>query len=199
VIKSCRVGVQRVWEAKCEQLRKEFDEICFKEGETVHDFSMCITGLANNITVLGGTITKAEIVMKTLHVALEPLEQVAISIETLLNVNDLTVEEVTGQLQNVEQWKKKSSSTVDKQGRLLLTEEEWLSRLKIRENSGKGGRSGSNKSGRKTNKSRDKEEAKLGIDGEPIHCLNCGKKGHWAKDCWSKPKKKDKTHLAQVE
>jgi hypothetical protein len=106
--------VQRVWEAKCEQLRKEFDEICFKEGETVHDFSMCITGLANNITVLGGTITKAEIVMKTLHVALEPLEQVAISIETLLNVNDLTLEEVTGQLRNVEQWKKKSSSTVDK-------------------------------------------------------------------------------------
>ena len=33
------------------------------------------------------------------------LEQVAISIETLLDVNDLTVEEVTGRPRNVEQRK----------------------------------------------------------------------------------------------
>jgi hypothetical protein len=47
----------------------EFDEICCKEGETVDDFSMHITGLANNNTVLGGMITEAKIVKKILHVA----------------------------------------------------------------------------------------------------------------------------------
>jgi hypothetical protein len=60
--------VQRVREANCEQLRKELDEICFKEGETVDDFSMRITGRANNIMVLGGTITEAKIV-KTIVLA----------------------------------------------------------------------------------------------------------------------------------
>jgi hypothetical protein len=80
----------------------EFDEIYFKEGETVDDSSMRIIGLANNITVLGVTITEAEIVKKILHVVPEPLEQVAISIETEINVNDLIVEEVMGHLQNVE-------------------------------------------------------------------------------------------------
>jgi hypothetical protein len=79
----------------------EFDEIYFKEGETIDDSSMRIIGLANNITILV-TITEAEIVKKILHVVPEPLEQVAISIETEINVNDLIVEEVMGHLQNVE-------------------------------------------------------------------------------------------------
>ena len=37
-----------------------------------------------------------------------------------------TLEEVTGRLRNVEQRKKNTISAVDKEGRLLLTEEEWL-------------------------------------------------------------------------
>jgi hypothetical protein len=93
--------VQRVREANYEQLRMEFDEIYFKEGETIDDSSMRVIGLANNITILV-TITEAEIVKKILHVVPEPLEQVAISIETEINVNDLIVEEVMGHLQNVE-------------------------------------------------------------------------------------------------
>jgi hypothetical protein len=53
---------------------KEFVRIRFKDGQSVDDFSMCITGLANNINVLGGKVMKAEIVKKILHVAPEPLE-----------------------------------------------------------------------------------------------------------------------------
>ena len=60
---------------------------------------MRITGIANNITTLGG-ISETEIVKKMLEVAPDHLEQVVISIETLLDVNDLTVEEVTGRLRN---------------------------------------------------------------------------------------------------
>jgi hypothetical protein len=63
---------------------------------------MRLTGLANNIAVLGGKITEAEIVKKMLHVASEPLKQVTISIEILLDLDRLTVEEVTGHLRNIE-------------------------------------------------------------------------------------------------
>ena len=55
---------------------------------------MRITGLANSISEI-------KIVKKMLQVAPDHLKQVAISIETLLDVN-----EVTGRLRNVEQWKK---------------------------------------------------------------------------------------------
>jgi hypothetical protein len=122
-IKSRRIGVQRVRDANTEQLRKDFDHVWFKDRESVDDFSMRLTGLTNNIAVLGGKITEAEIVKKMLHVAPEPLEQVAISIETLFDLDRLTVEEVIGHLRNVEQCKKTVVS--DRQGRLLLMEEEW--------------------------------------------------------------------------
>ena len=69
-----------------------------------------------------------------LQVVLDHFEQVAISIKILLEVNDLTVEEVTGRLRNVEQRKKNTASVVDKEGRLLLTEEECLARLKLYDN-----------------------------------------------------------------
>ena len=123
-IKSRRVGIQRVWESNIEQLRKELSGIRFKDGKSVDDFSMRIMGLANSITTLGGSISETEIVKKMLQVVPDHLEQVTISIETLLDVNDLTVEEVIGRLRNVEQQKKNTASVVDKEGRLLLTEEE---------------------------------------------------------------------------
>jgi hypothetical protein len=97
-IKSRRIGVQRVRDANTEQLRKEFDHIWFKDGESIDDFSIRLTGLANNIAMLGGKITEPEIVKKMLHVPPEPLEQVAILIETLLDLDNLSIEEVTGHL-----------------------------------------------------------------------------------------------------
>ena len=63
---------------------------------------MWITGLANNITTLGGSISETEIVKKMLQVALDHLKQVVILIETLLDMNDLTVEEVIRRLLNIE-------------------------------------------------------------------------------------------------
>jgi hypothetical protein len=138
--------------------------------------------------VLGGKITEPEIVKKMLHVAPEPLEQVTISIETLLDLDNLSIEEVTGHLRNVEQRKKETTS--DKQGRLLLTEEEWRACMRSCNNFDAGG-SGGGKSGKK-HAEKKKEPADGPASGK---CLNCGKKGHWAKDCWSKPKK-GKAHVA---
>ncbi|XP_062179504.1 uncharacterized protein LOC133884164 [Phragmites australis] len=135
-VKTVRVGVQRVREANAQQLLKQFGEMSFKEGESVDEFLLRIVDLANNIRILGRDITDAEIVKKMLQVVPEHLEQIVVSIETLLDVNELSVEEVTGRLCAVEQRKKKpvsSTPTADKQGRLLLTEEEWLERLKLRD------------------------------------------------------------------
>jgi hypothetical protein len=70
--------VKRVSEANAEHFQNEFVEICFKEGETVDDFSMCITVLTNSIAALGGTVIEVEIVKKMLHVVPEPREQVTI-------------------------------------------------------------------------------------------------------------------------
>ena len=145
-------------ESNIEQLRKELSEIRFKDGEFVDDFSMRITGLANSITTLGGSMSETEIVKKMLQVIPNHLEQVAISIETMLSVNDLTVEEVTGRLRNVEQRKKNTVSAVKNEGRLLLTEKEWLARLKLRDDTGE---SNGNLAGAYAGKRRIKRRSRL--------------------------------------
>ena len=61
--------VQRVRESNIEQLWKELSEIRFKDGGSVDDFSMRITGLANSITTLGGSISETEMMAEKAHVA----------------------------------------------------------------------------------------------------------------------------------
>jgi hypothetical protein len=96
------MGADRVKEANAEQLRQEFAKIWFKSGECVEDFSIRITSLANELRVLGDEITEEEVVKNMLHSVPEKLEQVAISMETLLDLNSLSIEEAMGHLHSVE-------------------------------------------------------------------------------------------------
>jgi hypothetical protein len=129
-----RVGADRVKEANAERLRQDFAKIKFKPSECVEDFSIHITALANELRVLGDEITDKEVVKKLLHSVLEKLEQVTNSMETLLDLNSLSIEEATDHLRVVEQRKKPSTSPVtDTDGRLLLTEEEWSAWMKAKE------------------------------------------------------------------
>ncbi|XP_066382254.1 uncharacterized protein [Miscanthus floridulus] len=115
--------------------------MAWKDGESAEDFANRITGLANNLRVLSNDMKDVEIVCKMLQVVPENLAQVAISIETLLDLNDLSIEEITGRLRAVEQWRQAPPVT-DNQGRLLLCEEEWMARLKLRDSEEKGSGSG---------------------------------------------------------
>jgi hypothetical protein len=85
-------------------------EIKFKQGETIEEFSLRITALANELWVLGDDITDKEVVKKMLHSVSDNLEQVAISMEMLLDLNSLSIEEAAGHLWAVEQTKKNATS-----------------------------------------------------------------------------------------
>jgi hypothetical protein len=64
------------------------------------------------------------VIKNLLHVIPKKLEQVAISMEILLDLDALSIEDTVGHLRAVKQ-RKKSPATKDSDGRLLLTEE-WL-------------------------------------------------------------------------
>jgi hypothetical protein len=137
-IRAVRMSGDKIKEANVDKLRHDFADLQFKPGECVEDFVLRIMAIANQLRALGDKVTEKEEIKKLLHSAPD-LEQVAISIEILLDLNLMTIEEATGHLHAVEERKKKTSSQA-KDGRLLLTEEEWLVRLKVRDVEGSNNR-----------------------------------------------------------
>jgi hypothetical protein len=63
----------------------------WKEAKNVKDFTNRITGARYNISNI-------KVVRKMLQVVPDHLAQVAVSIKTLLDINSITIEEVTGML-----------------------------------------------------------------------------------------------------
>src|SRR5579859_788977 len=116
----------------------------------------------------------------------------------MLDMSELTLEDVTGRLRAVEDRSDAAPEKKKEGGKLLLTEEEWTARLKAKRRSGEG--SSKSGGGRGGDKSRGKKPAdkkkKQGWD--PNGCRKCGKTGHWAKECpGKKPEKKEEAHLAR--
>jgi hypothetical protein len=130
----------------------------------------------------------------------------ACSIETMLDLEDMSIEELTGRLQASEG---RGEPETDAGGCLLLTEEEWRAREKRDANSGAGGSGssggkggkghdrgrGSNRSGKgKAPAGTDAGGAKGGKGGDACHY--CGIAGHWARDC--RKKKREQANLVEA-
>jgi hypothetical protein len=158
-IKTMRIGVDHVRKASTQKLRQDYEQLTLHDGETVEDFTMRLTGMMNQLATLGDPEPDDKIVAKYLRVARPRYRQLVVSIETLLDIESLSVEEVTARLKAIE-----DDGVVAGNGgeKLYLTEEEWLERYKQKESDGgcrsSGGGSGSrskNSSGRKTGSGSD--------------------------------------------
>jgi hypothetical protein len=113
----------------------------------------------------------------------------------ILDLNATSVEEVTSRLRVFERCQNKHKPPTEAMGKLMLTEDEWRARDKANREQGGSGRGSS--SGRK-GKCRGKPHGRGssfsggGDAGRAATrndiCKSCGKKGHWAKDCRSRPR-----------
>ncbi|WVZ94772.1 hypothetical protein U9M48_040631 [Paspalum notatum var. saurae] len=216
-IKLMNVGVERVRKAKASTLRREFDSLKFKDGKTVDDFGIRINRIANQLAVLGGGLKEEEIVRKFLQALPPRFEQIASSIETLLDLEDVTVEELIGRLKATEE--RHGYNGNDTIAKLNLTEDELVARISSRlqlTGGGSGSSSGVSSSGGSgsTGSERGKEPAsgkrgrgrgrgggRSGHDGGTVagnECRYYGKKGHWAREC-RKKKRDEQAHVAQTE
>ena len=91
--KVTRVGVDRVREAHRQKLRREFENLAFKDNEATEDFSLRLAEIITELQSLGETVTELIGVQK-FHRAVPPwYAQMACSIETLLDLSELSIEE----------------------------------------------------------------------------------------------------------
>ena len=126
-IKTLRIGVEHVRESKAQTLRLQYEEIRFKAGEQVDDFALRLQGLVNELTTLGDPIDNKMVILKFLRVIPRQYKQQAWSIESLVDLSTMTIEELVGRLKVVEERGDDANNRAG--GELLLTREQWDAQL----------------------------------------------------------------------
>jgi uncharacterized membrane protein YgcG len=154
-IRTMRVGNDRIRKASTQKLRAEYEALAFHDGESVEDFAMWLTGIVTQLATLGDPESSEKVVKKYLRAARPRFSQLLLSIETLLDISTLSLEEVTGRLKSAEDSDQSSSSTTTgTAGKLYLTEEEWLERYKKKEQEAKRNGGGNNRGKRRGGQGR---------------------------------------------
>jgi hypothetical protein len=173
--KTMRLGVEHVREAKVQTRRGEFDNLAFKPGETVEAFAMRLAAITHDLELLGDPVSEYKQVMKLLRLVPRMYKQMAASIESLLDLKTMPLEELVGRLIDCEECDEEDEPA-QSGGRLLLTEEEWAERYRQREHGG----NSSNSPGEKNSPDEKKNKPREKMKGA---CHYCGIEGHYAKEC----------------
>ncbi|XP_013624864.1 PREDICTED: uncharacterized protein LOC106331056 [Brassica oleracea var. oleracea] len=162
-------GGARVKRAQLQRLRKSFEILEMKIGETVACYFGRVMETTNDMKNCGENIDDVKIVEKILRSLTENFNFVVCSIEESKDIDSLTVDELQASLQIHE------SKVTEKKS------EEQV--LKV-ENKPRGARGRGNWRGRSSYKGRGRGRSY--VNKSAIDCFNCGKLGHYSFECTEK-------------
>ncbi|XP_066358296.1 uncharacterized protein [Miscanthus floridulus] len=214
-IRTMRIGDDRVRKSTAQSLRVEYEQISFRDGESVEDFALRLSNLVQRLAILGDPEPEPKVVAKYLRVARPRYKQLVISIETLLDINELSIEEVIGRLKAADDGHDLGGGAGSSTARPTTREEELVARVVSRlQLSGEGASGGGRPPSSKQRRARGNDSPKRGGSGggsKPSaggdgkkkkiagdECAYCGKMGHWACEC-RKKKRDEVAHASQAE
>jgi hypothetical protein len=110
-------------------VRRQYESISFNNGESLDDFALRLAKMVHELEILGDPEEPRKVAAKYLRVVLKRFAPVAISIESLLDISTMSIEEITGRLRAVEGCGDDDDDDEPVAGgKLLLTEEQWQAR-----------------------------------------------------------------------
>jgi hypothetical protein len=99
VIAAARIGSDRARKTTLQALHKEWENLTFKPGEDVDDFALHLNTLQQKMVQFGDdTYGEERAIEKLFRCIPEKYKQIARSIETLLDLSTMSIEEAIGHL-----------------------------------------------------------------------------------------------------
>jgi hypothetical protein len=126
-IATARIGSDRASKTMLQALRKEWENLAFKPGEDVDDFALRLNTLQQKMVQFGDDTNGEERVVEKLFRCIpEKYKQIARSIESLLDLSTMLIEEAIGHLKVVDGDEPQPlSGPITIGGKLYLTWEQW--------------------------------------------------------------------------
>jgi hypothetical protein len=126
-IAATRIGSDRSRKTTLQALRKEWENLAFKPGEDVDDFALRLNTLLQKMVQFGDdTYDEERAVKKLFRCIPEKYKQIARSIESLLDLSTMTIEEAICRLKVVDDDEPQApSGSITIGGKLHLTREQW--------------------------------------------------------------------------
>jgi hypothetical protein len=102
-IAAAHIGSDRARKTTLHALHKEWKNLAFKPGEDVDDFALCLNTLQQKMVQFGDDTYGEEKVIENLFRCIpEKYKQIARSIESLLDLSTMSIEEAIGHLKVVD-------------------------------------------------------------------------------------------------
>ena len=124
-----RIGSDRARKSTLQALRKEWENLAFKPGEDVDDFALRLNTLLQKMVTFGDDTDEERAVEKLFRCVPERYRQSARSIESLLDLSAMSIEEAIGRLKVIDcDEPPPLSGGISIGGKLHLTQEQWEAR-----------------------------------------------------------------------
>ncbi|KAL5571277.1 hypothetical protein UlMin_020874 [Ulmus minor] len=183
-------GSSRVKRAQLQALRRDFETLQMKEGESITDYCARTMGIINKMRFHGEKMEDLAIVEKILRSLVPKYDYVVCSIEESKDIDELSFDELQSSLLVHEQKMNRNSAT-DVQALKASTFAQFSNSRGRGRGRGRGGRGNRDGSRQYHNYKADESHSNYrGRDQQPdkskIECYRCHKFGHYRSECYTK-------------